>query len=283
MRSPHTSARRRSSAVLALAIVSLLALTGCASDLSTGFLPSDAGITDRTGAIISFWNGSWIGALTVGVIAWGLMIWSIIVYRKRKDDDQLPVQLQYHVPLELMYTVIPIIMVGVLFVFSQRTIDAVQELSDEPDVTIEVYGKQWSWDFNYVDAGVYYSGERVPLTGEEGVADELPVLYLPVDQSVRFEVHSRDVIHAFWIPAFLYKTDMIPGRTNVFEVAPTAEGTYAGKCAEMCGEFHSEMLFQVEVVSAERFAEEMQALRDAGFEGRIGDEANRWGNDEGDR
>lgn len=268
--------------MLALSLLAVATLSSCSTDIRTGFLPSDAGITDRTGALINFWNGSWIAALVVGVIAWGLMIWAIIVYRKRKDDHELPVQLQYHVPLELMYTVIPIIMVGVLFVFSQRTIADTLELSDEPDVTIEVYGKQWSWDFNYVDAGVYYSGERVALTGEEGVAEELPVLYLPVDQTVRFELHSRDVQHAFWIPAFLYKSDMIPGRTNVFEVTPTAEGTYAGKCAEMCGEFHSEMLFQVQVVSAERFEEEMEALRAAGNEGRLGEELNRWGNNEGD-
>ncbi len=254
-----------------------LVASGCATDVSTGFLPSDTGVTNRTGELIALWNGSWIAVLAVGVLVWGLLLWAIVAYRKRKDDNQLPVQLQYHVPLELMYTVIPIVMVGVLFVFSQRTVGNVLDVSEEPDLTIEVYGKQWSWDFNYLDYDVYYSGERVALTGEEGVAEQLPTLYLPVDQNIQFEVKSRDVQHAFWIPAFLYKSDMIPGRTNTFQVTPTREGVYMGKCAEMCGEFHSEMLFRVEVVSEAEFEDEMAALRDAGNVGRLGDELNRYG------
>ncbi|NCD18471.1 MAG: cytochrome c oxidase subunit II [Actinobacteria bacterium] len=260
----------------ALAALLTAGLSGCSTDVSTGFLPSDAGVTNKTGELIAFWNGSWIAALAVGVLVWGLMIWALIVYRKRKDDNELPVQLQYHVPLELMYTVIPIVMVGVLFVFSQRTIESVQAVEEEPDLTVEVYGKQWSWDFNYLDYDVHYSGERVQLTGEEGVADELPTLYLPVDQNVQFEIKSRDVQHSFWIPAFLYKTDMIPGRTNSFQVVPTKEGVYMGKCAEMCGEFHSEMLFRVAVVPLEEFEAEMEALRQAGNVGRLGDELNRY-------
>ncbi|MGM0384549.1 MAG: cytochrome c oxidase subunit II [Actinomycetota bacterium] len=251
-------------------------MSGCSTDVSTGFLPSDAGVTNKSGELIAFWNGSWIAALTVGVLVWGLMIWALIVYRKRKDDHELPVQLQYHVPLELMYTVIPIVMIGVLFVFSQRTIESVQAMDEEPDLTVEVYGKQWSWDFNYLDYDVHYSGERVQLTGEEGVADELPTLFLPVDQNVQFEIKSRDVQHSFWIPAFLYKTDMIPGRTNSFQVVPTKEGIYMGKCAEMCGEFHSEMLFRVAVVSPEEFEAKMEELRQAGNVGRLGDELNRY-------
>lgn len=260
----------------ALAALLAAGLSGCSTDVSTGFLPSDAGVTNKTGELIAFWNGSWIAALAVGVLVWGLMIWALIVYRKRKDDNELPVQLQYHVPLELMYTVIPIVMVGVLFVFSQRTIESVQAVDEEPDLTVEVYGKQWSWDFNYLDYDVHYSGERVQLTGEEGVADELPTLYLPVDQNVQFEIKSRDVQHSFWIPAFLYKTDMIPGRTNSFQVVPTKEGVYMGKCAEMCGEFHSEMLFRVAVVPLEEFEAQMEALRQAGNVGRLGDELNRY-------
>jgi len=274
VRTPSTSPRRFRALVV---VAAGTALAGCSTDISTGFLPSDAGVTNRTGELIALWNGSWIAALAVGALVWGLLVWAIIAYRKRKEDNQLPVQLQYHVPLELMYTVIPIIMVGVLFVFSQRTVGNVVDVSAEPDLTIEVYGKQWSWDFNYVDEGVYYSGGRVALTGEEGVAETLPTLYLPVDRNIQFEVKSRDVQHAFWIPAFLYKSDMIPGRTNTFQVTPTREGVYMGKCAELCGEFHSEMLFRVMVVSEEEFAAEMDALRAAGNVGRLGDDLNRYG------
>lgn len=71
-----------------------LVASGCATDVSTGFLPSDAGVTNRTGELIALWNGSWIAALAVGVLVWGLLLWAIVAYRKRKDDNQLPVQLQ---------------------------------------------------------------------------------------------------------------------------------------------------------------------------------------------
>jgi cytochrome c oxidase subunit 2 len=243
--------------------------------IDVGFLPSERGLTDRTDGMIDLWNGSWFAALAVGVLVWGLTIWCIVVYRKRKDDNRLPVQLRYHVPLELMYTVVPILMIGTLFVFSSRTTGEFEDVSAEPDVEIEVYGKQWSWDFNYLTDDVYYSGHRVELTGEPGVEETLPVLYLPVDETVEFTIKSRDVAHSFWIPAFLYKLDVIPGRENVFQVTPQREGTYSGKCAELCGEFHSEMLFNVHVVDRATYDEEMQALRDAGQTGSRGDEFNR--------
>lgn len=243
--------------------------------IDVGFLPSERGLTDRTDGMIDLWNGSWFAALAVGVLVWGLTIWCIVVYRKRKDDNRLPVQLRYHVPLELMYTVVPILMIGTLFVFSSRTTGEFEDVSAVPDVEIEVYGKQWSWDFNYLTDDVYYSGHRVELTGEPGVEETLPVLYLPVDEAVEFTIKSRDVAHSFWIPAFLYKLDVIPGRENVFQVTPQREGTYSGKCAELCGEFHSEMLFNVHVVDRATYDEEMQALRDAGQTGSRGDEFNR--------
>lgn len=270
-----------------LALAGLVALTAAAcapaeqfpsepgKGVDVGFLPSDHGITDRTGGLIDLWNGSWVAALAVGAVVWGLTIWCIVVYRKRKNDDRLPVQLRYHVPLELMYTVIPVLMIGTLFFFSTRVTGEFVDTSAEPDIEVEVYGKQWSWDFNYLSDDVYFSGERVQLTGEEGVEETLPTLYLPVDETVEFTLRSRDVAHSFWIPAFLYKLDIIPGRTNTFQVTPQREGTYSGKCAELCGEFHSEMLFNVEVVDRATYDDEMDALRAAGQTGRQGDELNR--------
>ncbi|WP_240645813.1 cytochrome c oxidase subunit II [Georgenia sp. SYP-B2076] len=270
---------------LALAAGVALALAACApadqfpsepgKGIDVGFLPSDRSLTDHTGGIIDLWNGSWIAALAVGVVVWGLTIWCIVAYRKRKNDDRLPVQLRYHVPLELMYTVIPILMVGVLFFFSSRVQGEIQDTSAKPDLQVEVYGKQWSWDFNYLTEDVYYSGDRVALTGEPGVEETLPTLYLPVNETVEFTLKSRDVAHAFWIPAFLYKIDLLPGRVNHYQVTPQREGTFSGKCAELCGEFHSEMLFNVKVVDRATFDAEMTTLRDAGQTGRLGDELNR--------
>ena len=228
-----------------------------------------------TGRITSLWTGSWIAAIFVGVVVWGLILWSVIVYRKRRDDNQLPVQLRYHVPLEVMYVVLPVLMIGALYIFTARDFTAIQDTSAEPDLVVEVYGKQWSWDFNYIDDDVWDSGVQVQDLGAAGVSEPLPTLYLPVDERVEFHLESRDVIHSFWVPAFLFKLDVVPGQTNVFQIVPTREGVYTGRCAEFCGEFHSAMLFNVAVVSRAEYDAHIAALRAAGQTGRLGPELNR--------
>jgi cytochrome c oxidase subunit 2 len=119
------------------------ALAGCSQGIENGALPSTPEITDKTGGIITLWNGSWIAALAVGVITWGLILWCVVVYRKRKNDNKLPLQTRVHLPLELMYTLIPLIMIGVLFKF---TVEGIDDLSTAPedvgnaDVSIQVVG-----------------------------------------------------------------------------------------------------------------------------------------------
>jgi len=254
-----------------------LALAGCSPEAQRGWLPGDSDneITNQTGRITNLWVGSWVAALLVGILVWGLILWCVAVYRKRKDDDQLPVQLRYHVPLEIMYVVLPIVMVGVLFYYTARDMTEIQDTSAEPDLTVQVIGKQWSWDFNYVDSDVYDTGQHAQEVGRTGVLADQPTLYLPVGERVEFVLDSRDVIHSFWVPAFLYKQDMIPGRTNRFQVVPEVEGDYVGKCAELCGEEHSSMLFNVKVVSRDEYDAHIQDLRDAGQEGQLGLEYNR--------
>jgi cytochrome c oxidase subunit II len=272
----RTPGRRAGTRLAAVALVAALVTAGCsAQQLSTGFLPTERDTTNQVNRVIDLWNGSWIAALVVGAIVWGLTIWCVVAYRRRKDETGLPAQVRYNVPLELLYTVVPVFMVAVLFYFTARDQAAIEERDPDPAVTINVIGKQWAWDFNYVDADVFESTEQVPLDGTEDVEDLVPTLYLPVDQSVEIVLQSRDVIHSFWVPAFLYKKDIIPGRTNYFTVTPQKEGVYKGKCAELCGEYHSEMLFNVEVVSAERFEEEMEALRERGQTGQLGTDLSR--------
>ena len=236
-------------------------------------------MTDR---ITNHWVGAWTTALIIGVFVWGLTIWCIIVYRKRKGDNQLPVQTRYHLPLEILYTVVPIIMVGVLFFYAQRDMSAMRDVSQTPDVQIQVYGKQWSWDFNYItddvfDTGVQANnvGELEGSLGEKGAHETFPTLYLPVGERVEFTLSSRDVVHSFWVPAFLDKMDMIPSHTNTWQILPMREGIYAGKCAELCGEFHSGMLFNVKVVDRAEYDAHIQSLRDAGQTGILGSEYNR--------
>ena len=273
--SPRRS-RRAIGAVLAAAAV--LVLSGCSESVQRGWLPGDSAqeVTNHTGRVVSLWVGSWIAALAVGVITWGLILWCVAVYRKRKNDDVLPVQLRYHVPLEIMYTLIPVVLVGVLFYYTNRDTMALQDTSAEPDVRIQAIGKQWSWDFNYLDEDVYETGQQAwDIGGDPAALDEQVTLYLPVDRSVEFTLDSRDVIHSFWIPDFLYKMDMIPGHTNTFQVTPTREGVYRGKCAELCGEEHSSMLFNVAVVSQEEYDAQMDALREQGQTGALGLEYSR--------
>ncbi len=273
----HRRIPRRNGRALALigALGASALLAGCSANLENGALPSDPNVTNQTGRIINLWNGSWIAALTVGVITWGLILWAVAVYRKRKNDDVLPVQTRVNLPLELMYTIVPLIMVGVLFSYTARDITAITDTSGPADVHIQVIGKQWSWDFNYLDENVHITGVQANLTGKPGVRDELPTLYLPVNKRVEFTVNSRDVIHSFWIPAFLYKIDAIPGRTNTFQVIPQKIGHYDGKCAELCGEYHAAMLFNVAVVSQEDYDAYIQHLRSTGQTGLIGLEYNR--------
>lgn len=270
--------RRRSRVLPAAAVVAGTALlSGCSAEqVGRGFLPgyADGEVTNMTERVTTLWTGSWVAALAVGLVVWGLVLWCVTVYRKRKDDDVLPVQLRYHVPLEVMYIVLPILMIGVMFIYTARDIDAISALEEDPDVVIEVYGKQWSWDFNYLDEDVWDSGVHVEDIGGAESPD-MPTLYLPVDERVEFRLRSRDVIHSFWVPAFLYKLDVFPGQENVFQVVPTREGTYAGKCAEFCGEYHAGMLFNVAVVSREEYDAHIEALREAGQTGRLGPELDR--------
>lgn len=239
-------------------------------------MPSTKDTTNQTGRIMELWNGSWIAALAVGVLVWGLILWCVVAYRRRRDETGYPAQIRYNIPLEILYTVVPLMMVAVLFGFTLRDQTAIQDTSATPDITVNVVGKQWAWDFNYVGPDrtdtsddVYEVGLQGQLDGEPGAEAELPTLYLPVNQRVEFVLTARDVIHSFWIPAFLYKMDVIPGIENTFQVVPQREGTYKGKCAELCGEFHSEMLFNVKVVSQAEYEQHLADLRAKGQVGSL--------------
>jgi cytochrome c oxidase subunit 2 len=193
-----------------------------------------------------------------------------VAYRRRKDQPGLPAQVRYHIPLEILYTVVPLVMIGVLFAITARDQAAIADTSKKPDVTINVVGKQWSWDFNYLDSGVYDSGvQGVVDTGKPGVETTLPTLYLPVGKRVEFLLTARDVVHSFWIPAFLYKMDLIPGVQNKFQVVPQRTGDFKGKCSELCGEYHSDMLFNVKVVSPAEYDQHMADLKTKGQTGTL--------------
>jgi len=268
--------RRQRLALVSLFPVVAMALAGCSPVLQRGFLPDSAGVTNHTDRIIGLWTTSWIVLLLVGAVAWGLMAWALIVYRRRKGETTMPAQLRYNMPIEALFTAIPLILVLGFFAFTARDTAAIEAKVENPDVRIEVIAKQWSWDFNYVDSNVYDSGIQAQFTGkEENITETLPTLYLPVGKSVEIELSSRDVIHSFWVVEFLYKKDMFPGQTNRMYFTPLKEGTYVGKCAELCGEYHSMMLFSVKVVSPAEYERHVSSLATRGNIGQLSNEYDR--------
>jgi len=176
----------------------------------------------------------------------------------------------------LLYTVVPVLMVAVIFFYTARDEAAIMDTSAKPDVTINVVGKQWSWDFNYVDSNVYETGVHSELNPKGGIdGTPQPVLYMPINKRVEFVLNARDVIHSFWVPAFLVKLDMIPGRTNKLQITPTQLGEYQGKCAELCGAYHSQMLFKVKVVTQAEYDAHMAELKAMGQVGQLDNTLNR--------
>jgi cytochrome c oxidase subunit 2 len=277
----RTGSRRKTiTSISGLALAGALVLTGCSPEVEKGWLPTERGTTNHTDRIMDLWVNSWIAALVVGIITWGLIVWCLVAYRRRKGTKGFPKQISFNLPLEVFYLTIPLFMVLVFFYFTDRDQQAIDDRSKPADVVVDVRGKQWAWDFNYkagnvIEEDVHEAGVQAHLTGDTIDKEKLPTLYLPVGKSVDLELNSRDVIHSFWVPAFLQKRDMIPGKTNYIRFTPTKEGTYDGKCAELCGEYHSEMLFRVKVVSEADFEAHMDDLRESGNTGLLGEEYDR--------
>ncbi len=256
--------------------MALLTLTACgAGDPARGWLPY--GASEGADRVSNLWVAMWIAAWAVGALVWGLTIYCMIRFRRKKDDVGLPPQLRYNVPIEILYTVVPVIMVGVIFYFTVRDQSALMDTSQPADVHVNVVGKQWSWDFNYIDADVHDSGVQAELTGKAGVAETLPTLVLPVNQRIEFILTSRDVIHSFWVPAFQQKLDVVPGNVNKFQVVTNQEGTFTGKCAELCGAYHATMLFNVKVVPEAEYQAHLGQLRAAGKTGLLDNSLSREG------
>ena len=227
----------------------LLLLSSCSQadqgEWKRGAMPE--GLSDRSDNIIEFWQWTWVAALAVGVLVWGLIIYAVIAFRRRSDDE-VPVQTRYNLPMEILYTVAPVIVVLVLFDYVVKVQDKV--IADpKPDHVINVIGQKWSWSFNYKDEDAI-GGQTVHQIGTPA---DPPTLVLPVGEVVRFDLNSPDVIHSFWVIGFNYKEDVIPGKTNTFTLTPERKGTYRGKCAELCGTYHSRMLFNVKIVSPEEY------------------------------
>jgi cytochrome c oxidase subunit 2 len=274
----------------------LATATGCTyEDFPRLGMPTPT--TEEAPRILFLWQGTWAAALATGVLVWGLILWSSFYHRRSRTKVEVPPQTRYNMPLEALYTIVPLIIVSVFFYFTARDEAKLLETVDKPDVTVNVVGYQWSWGFNYIENVDGVSGDAktdkaldaipdkfrkafpenaggvhdfgIPATRNPQNGDPGPTLWLPKGQKVRFVLTSRDVIHSFWTVPFLMKQDVIPGHTNVFEVTPSKEGTFKGKCAELCGVDHSRMLFNVKVVSPERYEQHLKELAEKGQTGYV--------------
>ena len=199
-----------------------------------------------------WWFSNWVG-LAVAFLVWGLMAAVLVRFWRRRGDDSLPSQRSDNIPLEVAYTVVPLLVVAVLFVLTVVVQEEVTEVVDDPDLVVDVTGFQWQWRFGYPELDVEVIG----------TSDELPELVLPVGRTVRLRLVTADVVHSFWVPRFLEKRDLIQGIDNKIDVEVTEPGRWEGRCAEFCGLDHHRMDFVVRAVPADEFDEWVDDARSA--------------------
>ncbi|MFN2448748.1 MAG: cytochrome c oxidase subunit II [Candidatus Baltobacteraceae bacterium] len=177
--------------------------------------------------------------LAVAVFVYALIAFAMIKWRRRADDDgSLPPQFDKNPFWEVTGTVIPLLIVGGLFAITLVREYHVDALEKAPYATVDVTGYRWSWRFSY-------PGHNIVV---DGTAYRAPTLVVPEGKLTQINLNSADVIHAFWIPAFLFKRDATPGYTMHFDLSPSRSGTFDGVCAEFCGLQHGLMTFHVRVV-----------------------------------
>jgi cytochrome c oxidase subunit II len=245
--------RRRGAARLAIAAIPLLGAVACSTHLGV----PQAG-TQQGDDTFGLWTVFVIAAAFVAAIVYGLIAWCVVRYRRRRSDgDAQGAQFRANIPIEVLYTALPVMLATSLFLLTVRTEDRVDDVSANPDVVLGVHAFTWGWRFSYEGQGV------VVLSNPSGEGIPGPQIELPLDRTARVVLTSDDVIHAFWVPGFLFKRDAIPGRTNVFDVTPTRLGTYRGECAEFCGLNHAYMTFSIRVVPASTYAAWLAEQRSA--------------------
>ena len=221
-----------------------LVLAGCGSDGDGPRFGMPDPASEQGERIVELWQGFFVAGLIVSAIVIGLIVYVLVRYRRRGDDETVPNQNPYNVPIEVLYTVTPVLVVAGLFAFSVAAENDVNELAEDPAVVVDVVGFQWQWRFTYVDEGIDLVG-----TPDDGP----PELVLPAGEVVRFDLSAQDVVHSFWVPEFIEKRDLVPGVDNEIDITPTRTGTYTGRCAEFCGLDHWRMTFTVRVVPPDEY------------------------------
>jgi cytochrome c oxidase subunit 2 len=267
--------RARNLLIGAVAGSAMLVLSGCSvdenSDIKRLAMPVPA--SKEAHYMYDLWLWSWLAAILTGIVVWGLMAY-VVVRFFRRSETEIPVQTRYNLPIEIFYTVAPVMMVIVFFFFTVDTQDKVLHApkdltaaNAQADLNVTVVGQKWNWTFNYAKGSSVIADQPVWEAGTPASeAGDGPTLWLVKGKSVSFDLYSVDVIHSFWVPAFLFKMDVVPGRQaqNHFTLTPDRSGTFDGRCAELCGVYHSRMLFNVKVTDQASFDAHMQELKAKG-------------------
>ena len=208
----------------------------------------------------------WI-CVAIGVVVFGVMIWSIVTYRKSKGAVA-DVTLVHNTKVEAVWTIVPVIILVAMAVPAAKTLVEIEDTT-KTELTVKVTGFQWGWQYDYLDSGVAYFSRLDrqsdaarelmsgidPTTVDHYLLNVDKPLVVPVGSKVRLLITGADVIHAWWVPAFGVKKDAIPGFVNEawFKVDTDKPGLYRGQCAELCGRDHGFMPIVVDVRSKENF------------------------------
>ncbi|MGH3821303.1 MAG: aa3-type cytochrome oxidase subunit II [Pseudonocardiaceae bacterium] len=221
------------------------------------------GVTPQAERMRALWIWATIAALVVGLVVALLIMWTVTFHRKKSDE--IPRQTQYNLPLEIIYTVIPFVIVAVLFYFTVTAQNFVNAKVENPDLRVRVVGFQWNWEFDYLQErpdkdGVFQvrrtdAGEPLATIGSSAT---IPLLVVPTNRVVEYRIESTDVLHAFYIPDFLFKRDVFPlpeknDSDHVFQTTVQREGAFVGRCAELCGTYHAMMNFELRALPPDLF------------------------------
>jgi cytochrome c oxidase subunit II len=232
--------------LLGVAVVRGVNLVKAAGDVMGSMFPPPAA-TAEAREIRSLYDIVFYIAAAIFLLVEGLIIWSVIRYRRKPGDDILPPQTHGNNVAEIAWTLIPTIIVVFLFYISWQTLNSVDAVSRNPDLHIRAVAGQFQWSFVYLgDDGKTQQYTQFIPSGEGGG------LVVPVGRKIQLELESPDVIHAFYVPRFLFKRDVVPGLTNKFDFTldqNEAGQTFRGQCAELCGIGHRTMTFEVHALS----------------------------------
>ncbi len=257
--------RRRAALLLLLLAAAALLVTGCSDFNIRTAVPPDAA-SSQGQAVRNLYDIVFVIGAAIFFLVEGLILFAVLRYRRRKGDDELPAQIHGNNRLEIVWTAIPIAIVLALFVLSWQTLNTIDARQQNPPVRIGVVAYQWQWQFVYAppdirweDCGAPQNKGKcvtvigVPPPGGDRTSWTPPQMHVPVGETVELQLHSIDVIHSFYVPAFLYQRDITPRKDQVIQFLADREGIYRGQCTQFCGLLHQAMEFEVVVESRDKF------------------------------